>query len=253
MFTQLQQREIFHLSFLRLFARRVPPDIYALKGGVNLRLFYQSPRYSEDIDLDIQRIPVHQLKKIVTGILTSKILTTTLKPFQIESIRPPDILKAKQTETVQRFKVHLLTTAGEDLFTKIEFSRRGSQKGARPETIHDSILFSYKQPPLIVSHYSAETALAQKIEAVLGRSEIQARDVFDVFILQPQIDPKKLEEVKKSFSKEKRETAKNRLREINYPTFKNTVCAYLSEEDRHYYEKPEIWKTILSKVEEVLS
>ncbi|MBI4124934.1 MAG: nucleotidyl transferase AbiEii/AbiGii toxin family protein, partial [Deltaproteobacteria bacterium] len=170
MYTPLQQREIFHLSFLRLFAPRLRPNTFVLKGGVNLRFFFQSPRYSEDMDMDIQHVPVHSLKKIVMEILTSKTLLTILQPFQIESIRPPDIRKAKQTETVQRFKVHLVTAAGEDLFTKIEFSRRGLPKAIHQDTVSDAILFIYKQPPLIISHYPAEAALAQKIQALLGRT-----------------------------------------------------------------------------------
>lgn len=253
MFTPLQQREIFHLSFLRLFAPRVRPNTFALKGGVNLRFFFQSPRYSEDMDMDIQHLPVHQLKKIVMEILTSKTLRTILQPFQIESIRPPDIRRAKQTETVQRFKIHLTTTAGEDLFTKIEFSRRGVQKAVQQNTVNDSILFVYKQPPLIISHYPAEAALAQKIQALLGRTQPQARDAFDIFILLPQSDPKKWEDIKKSFSKEKIKAVYDRLDELDYKIFSDTVCAYLNEKDRDYYDHPQIWETLLLKIEEALT
>lgn len=253
MYTSLQQREIFHLIFLGLFARRMRPDLYALKGGVNLRFYYQSPRYSEDMDLDIHKVPVHRLKKIVMDILTSKTLLTVLKPFQIEAIRPPDIQKAKQTETVQRFKVHLRTAAGEDLFTKIEFSRRRLHKDIRQEPIDHSIVFAYKQPPLIIPHYPAEAALAQKIEALLGRLETQARDVFDIFILQSQIEQKKLEEIKKTFDKEKRAAAKKRLDTLDYKTFRSAVCAYLNDQDRNYYDRPEIWEAILFKTREILT
>ncbi|MBI4124881.1 MAG: nucleotidyl transferase AbiEii/AbiGii toxin family protein [Deltaproteobacteria bacterium] len=252
MYSPLQQRELFHLAFLRFFARRVRPDSYALKGGVNLRFFYQSPRYSEDMDLDIRQIPLHQIKKIVMDILNSKTLSTILKPFQIESIRPPDIQKAKQTETVQRFKVHLITNAGEDLFTKIEFSRRSLHQGAGQDAVDHSILFSYKQPPLIVSHYPASVAVMQKIEALLGRPDIQARDIFDIFILQPQVEAKKLEAIPQTFSKEKREAVRCRLNAIDYKMFRNAVCAYLSEQDRAYYDHPKIWETILRKAGAIL-
>ncbi|MDD4955835.1 MAG: nucleotidyl transferase AbiEii/AbiGii toxin family protein, partial [Candidatus Omnitrophica bacterium] len=122
-YNQLQLREIFHLEFLRWFGKRINPRNYALKGGVNLRFFFNSFRYSEDMDLDISGIRINSLKDEVMKILTALSFSETLKSFGIEKIVPPDISKAKQTQTTQRFKVHLLTSAGEDLFTKIEFSR----------------------------------------------------------------------------------------------------------------------------------
>ena len=52
-YTSLQVREVFHLEFLRWFSRKMEADSYCLKGGVNLRLFLKSIRYSEDMDIDI--------------------------------------------------------------------------------------------------------------------------------------------------------------------------------------------------------
>lgn len=248
MFTPLQQREVFHLSFLKLFIRRVRPNSYALKGGTNLRFFYKSPRYSEDMDLDVKGIPLFQLKKVVMEILSSQTLLTTLRPFQIDSIVPPNIQKAKQTETVQRFKVHLITAAAEDLFTKIEFSKRRLEKGFQPEPVQDSILFGYKQPPLIISHYPAEIALAQKIKALLDRTVSQARDVFDIFMLLTQLERNKLDTIKKSFPKDQLKRVEDRLLTLDYKLFSDTVCSYLTEEDRLYYDQPKIWETILLKV-----
>jgi hypothetical protein len=57
-----------------------------------------------------------------------------------------------QPHTVQRFRVHLLTTAGEDLFTKIEFSRRGFDDGHRAEPVDTEVLARYRMPPLIMPH-----------------------------------------------------------------------------------------------------
>jgi len=45
-------REAFHVVLLRELVRRVNPSLFRLKGGVNLRLFFGSVRYSEDMDLD---------------------------------------------------------------------------------------------------------------------------------------------------------------------------------------------------------
>jgi hypothetical protein len=58
MWVERQAVEIFHLQFLRVFGTRVDKNLYALKGGGNLRFFYRSIRFSEDIDLDLAGISV---------------------------------------------------------------------------------------------------------------------------------------------------------------------------------------------------
>ena len=58
------------------------------------------------------------------SILLSRAFHDSLRVHGIDRVAPPDLKRAKQTETVQRFKVRLITSAAEDLSTKIEFSRR---------------------------------------------------------------------------------------------------------------------------------
>src|SRR3990170_6022446 len=48
--------EYFHLIFLDRLGRKIDKRLYTLKGGCNLRFYFQSFRYSEDIDFDIQII-----------------------------------------------------------------------------------------------------------------------------------------------------------------------------------------------------
>jgi len=49
MLNPIQVREIFHLVFLRALVRSMPLSTLALKGGVNLRFFFGSTRYSEGL------------------------------------------------------------------------------------------------------------------------------------------------------------------------------------------------------------
>ena len=102
-YNPLQLREIFHLEFLRWLGKKVSPSHYALKGGVNLRFFYNSFRYSEDMDLNERLIRVDVLQDKVMQILKSASFQNNLQPFGIDKIIPPDIAKAKQTKTTQRF------------------------------------------------------------------------------------------------------------------------------------------------------
>lgn len=244
-FNHLQSREVFHLEFLRCFGRKVKPQHYVLKGGVNLRFFFHSCRYSEDMDLDISGVRVDVLKDIVMEILERRSLRETLKPFGIEKISPPDISKAKQTETTQRFKVHLLISSGEDLFTKIEFSRRGMKDAAVVGSVSDMILRAYKMPPLLVSHYEVQAAVMQKIHALVMRSAIQARDIFDLYVLGSQIEERELglKEMNAVLFKKARE----HIFKISFGRFKDTVVSYLSPEDQVVYGTVDSWDEIKLK------
>lgn len=239
-YNQLQLRELFHIEFLRWMSGKIKTDNYALKGGANLRLFFKSIRYSEDMDLDIREIIVGNLKALAMKILLSPSFNDTLRPFGIERIIPPDISKAKQTETTQRFKIHLITSSGEDLFTKIEFSRRGFKDKAVVEPVSDNILRAYKMTPLLVSHYDIQSAVAQKIGALAGRSIIQARDIFDLYMLSSQYTPKKTD----ILDKNRLTKAHDNIFEISFAQFRDSVLSYLNPEDRASYESADSWDEI---------
>jgi hypothetical protein len=244
-FNQLQLREIFHLEFLRWFTRRVAPEKYALKGGSNLRFFFGSVRYSEDMDIDIRGVKVGFLKEEVMGILKAPAFKRGLIPFGIEDIVPPDITKAKQTETTQRFKVHLISVAGEDLFTKIEFSRRGFKGEAQAEQVSEEVMRRYKVPPLLVAHYDAASAMEQKIGALTSRAVPQARDIFDLYILSAQFG------VSVAKGKMLKKALQN-IYEISFEQFRDTVLDYLIPEDRVAYDSAAAWDEIRLKVTEFL-
>lgn len=244
-YTALQIREIFHLEFLRWLGKKLKAERYALKGGVNMRCFYKSIRYSEDIDLDIRGVGVHTLKETVMGILNAPAFSNNLKPYDIEKIVLPDMKKAKQTETTQRFKLHLVTYSGEDLFTKIEFSRRGIAGNVVIQAVSEHLLRDYKILPLLVPHYDVYTAVAQKVNALASRSVIQARDVFDLYMLSTQYgsDRRKLPEI----PKEKITKAHENIFLISFEQFRDTVIEYLSEDDAITYNVPAVWDEVKLK------
>jgi Domain of unknown function (DUF1814). len=246
MYTHLQLREIFHIEFLRWFGRSAKPGNYAVKGGVNLRFFFNSIRYSEDMDLDIRKMTVAGLRDAVMDILRSGSFKSGLKPFGIEMIKPPDITKAKQTETTKRFKVHLITSAGDDLFTKVEFSRRGFSGNAVTQQVSETILREYKVAPIVVPHYDALSAVSQKVTALATRSAIQARDIFDLYLLSSQNDQDGLKKTRLEpniLSK-----ASNNIFEVGFEQFRDSVLMYLSEEDRAAYDSGAVWDEIKLKV-----
>jgi len=245
-YNSLQLRELFHLEFLRWFGRKTKANLYALKGGTNLRFFFNSFRYSEDMDLDVREVEVSILKDTVMGILKAESFSEILKPFGISKIVPPDIARAKQTETTQRFKVHLITSAGDDLFTKIEFSRRGFKGKIDIQPIADVILRMYKLAPLLIPHYDSQSAIIQKMEALAARAVIQARDIFDLYVLNSQYDPQKTK--KPGIKPERLKQAYENIFAVSFEQFRDTVVFYLSSEDQTVYNSSVLWDEIRLKV-----
>jgi len=245
MYNQLQLREIFHIEFLRYLAGDMPAGLWALKGGVNLRLFFKSIRYSEDMDIDVAELPVASVKKRVMRILNSPSFRENLKTYGIVEIKPPDITAAKQTATTQRFKVHIVSRAGEDYFTKVEFSRRGFQGVPVAEPVPAEVLRPYSMAPLVVPHYPAGIAAAQKISAVLSRSVLRARDIFDLYLLSAQVRPG---EMKLPLpGKDELAKARENILEPGFELFRDTVAAYLAPEDRKIYASCGVWDEIKLK------
>lgn len=245
-YSYLQLRELFHIEFLRLLGRKLKINDYAVKGGVNLRLFFKSVRYSEDIDLDVAGIGVGKLKELVMKILQARSFREGFYAFGIRDIIPADMRVAKQTQITQRFKVHLITVAGEDLFTKIEFSRRRFNGKVITESVPAAILRDYRLSPLITPHYDAGSAVMQKIDALASRSAIQARDIFDLYVLSSQIGrawPKGFKPPSAAILAK----AHERIFEVSFEMFRDTVVSYLADEDKNMYNNASSWEEVKLK------
>jgi predicted nucleotidyltransferase component of viral defense system len=177
-----QSTELFHLVFLRaLVAKGEDKGLVALKGGCNLRFFFGSVRYSEDMDLDVVVIAKGTLKSKVDRLLQSPIVTAPLKTHGITIVESSS---PKQTETTQRWKVRLRREGDElPIRTKVEFSRRDAIEGTKFEAADREVIRPYALTPVLATHYTTGAAIRQKIHALAGRTEPQARDVFDLSLL----------------------------------------------------------------------
>lgn len=171
--------ESFHLAFLRVLTGRDDDKTrIALKGGSNLRFFFESIRYSEDIDFDVTSITKETLRNKVERVLAGAALGAPLRAGGIEIA---EVSAPKQTETTQRWKVGLTVRgSAAPLRTKIEFSRRRAIEGAVFEATSLSITRPYGMTAVLASHYGLRAAVAQKIHALAERAEPQTRDVFDL-------------------------------------------------------------------------
>jgi predicted nucleotidyltransferase component of viral defense system len=240
-----QAIEFFHLAFLQVLQARLKGGRYVLKGGANLRYFFASVRYSENIDLDITGIERWELEEKIDGILGSPVLSVLLRGggLAVESFSKP-----KQTATTQRWKVTLALAGGaEPLRTKIEFSRRNGETRYLLEAVPARVVAPYALRSPSLHHYQTEAAAEQKVEALAGRSETQARDVFDLdLLLRPQ--PGLVAEL----SADVREQAANRALELPRTAFDDQVLPFLDPEVSELYVESDAWEQIRGFVVERL-
>src|SRR5260370_32602256 len=119
-------REAVHVHLLHELVRRVDPTLVRLKGGVNLRLFFGSARYSEDLDLDSDSRARPALRREVGRVLHDAAFLRRLAVLGIRGIeaRPgPN----KDTETTLRYKARVVSQGGVPLPTKVEVSYRNEE------------------------------------------------------------------------------------------------------------------------------
>ena len=245
-------REIFHFCFLEKLLKISDTDMYVLKGGVNLRFFFNSPRYSEDMDIDVLVGSVSTLRKNGFKILEDKAFRRSLLTYGITDIEVNNPAKAKQTETTQRFKFSLATATHQRFPTKVEFSRRGANvENYVNEMVNPEIARQYKKLSFRCNHYPGELAVFQKIQALAGRPATQARDVFDLGLLHAggYSNAIKLNE---NLTRDLRDKACEALMSLTFDDFKGQVVDYLEVENREYYNSPAAWEQLQENILELL-
>ena len=245
-FTPRAAVELFHLVFLRaLVAKGDDKKLIALKGGCNLRFYFASIRYSEDIDFDVVVVRKDTLFKKVDGLLRSPLVVAPLKTSGIEL---SETSAPKQTETTQRWKVGLRVAGlSVPLRTKIEFSRRGDRiDGAVFEATTPELLRPYGLTPILATHYATHAAIVQKIHALAARTEPQARDVFDVSHLLARSDALGLSLV--GGQKAWLSAAVDNAMSVSYDDYIAKVVAYLDPAQAELFSEKATWNAMQSAV-----
>lgn len=237
-----QSVELFHLLFLYQLGRKVDKKLYALKGGVNMRFYFKSIRYSEDMDIDIQIINKDTLFKNINKLLSSAPFNNILQAQGIEILNTSS---PKQTSTTQRWKIELkLKYTALPIHTKVEFSRREFKDETIYEPIDSQIIRQYSLSPFMVNHYSIHSMFSQKVRALALRSETQSRDIFDLYFLINSGSHFKLDENTIAMLDE----AKSKAKGIAFEDFKGQVVAYLPEDQQKEYDDVSVWDVIVKTV-----
>lgn len=184
--SELEVREAFHCHLLA----NVPSDyrdpstgapVLRLKGGVNLRLFLASPRYSEDIDFDLapKRGPkfLDHLRQLLAD---SRFLAELLK-LGITDLSVNKLHGGRGDSRGFRQKL-TLTHGGVQYATKVEASYR--EETAAGDAICLPIPDRFCQrygivPGVRVAAYPRLVAAVHKVLALSRRDPPQTRDAFD--------------------------------------------------------------------------
>ena len=232
--SKVQVIELFHVAFLDALHQRLERGRWVLKGGANLRYFFDSHRYSEDIDLDFVGEAPWGAREKIGEVITSQVLDALLR---VTGLSVEEWSESKQTDTTRRWKVGIDAPGHADpIRTKIEFSNRGSDERFQTEAVPDRIVSPYALRPPVVQHYTIGPATEQKIAALAGRVQVQARDVFDLDLL---LRRRPLQ--RGTVDADLLSRAAGVALEISFDAFTDHVLRFLEPELRDYYDSEESW------------
>jgi len=239
-------REAFHVVLLRKLVERVDPGLFRLKGGVNLRLFFGSVRYSEDIDLDGDDRARPALRRELGRLLHDPALLRQLAATGIRGIEArtgPN----KDTDTTLRYKMRVVSPGGVPLPSKVEVSFRkvGSPEDTALDEADERIVSQYLGSgdlPLRVAHYTLMPAVKQKLAALGLRTEIQSRDVFDLALLaRGSVDTLDLAFLRRSLNDDTLGEARNRALALSFEQYRDTVVEFLDPAERASLATERAW------------
>ena len=154
---------------------------------------------------------------------------------------------SKSTDTTLRCKIELVGRGGIRPPTKIDVSYRdrceGDEHAVSPA--NDSAVREYLRqddPPLLLPSYTRSAAIRQKINALASRTHVQARDVFDLFVL----GDGTLRGIDTGFLRRWLDdatlrNARGRALEISHAEYSDTVLAYLDPAQREQLQDEHTW------------
>lgn len=234
--------ELFQLAFIEVATTELPPSHYALKGGGNLRFFLRSRRRSRDLDLDYLGARFDHFALRLERVFASRALAELLRVREIQLRQPR---RAKDTDTVKRWKVPLAAPGMEETWSKIEVSAREVRHEPAFERIDADLARRLRGRAVSLHHYPPVAAIEQKVHALAQRGETQPRDVFDLDHL--------FREFPEAFAQAQLEpgltrTAVSRAWELKYDDYLKLVVEYLEEAFVPLYGGEEAWTEIVQRV-----
>jgi predicted nucleotidyltransferase component of viral defense system len=159
-------REYFQQLFLSYLYQEKGSNSLLFKGGTVLRIIWQSPRFSEDLDFTGVNITVKKIETLMEGALAK---------MEMEGIQA-EIVESKSTSggylAIFQFKTDEYNSR-----IQIEVSLRNGKKSVGIAALIQSELVT----PYTLVHLKEEVLVSEKIQACLTRGK--ARDFYDLYFI----------------------------------------------------------------------
>jgi len=159
------RREYCQHLFLSYFYQQSLTDQIYFKGGTALRVIYNSPRFSEDLDFSSSLTDIHALEDAVLGALA-------------EIARENVDLDIAESKATSGGYLAIITFRGDDtpIAVQLQISlREGEKRGEAVTIISDFI------PAYTILALARDQLIDEKIRALLTREK--ARDFYDLYFL----------------------------------------------------------------------
>ena len=159
------RREYYQHLFLSYFYQQKTTSSVFFKGGTALRIIYQSPRFSEDLDFSTN---LRDIKVLEQAILL------TLQETEREGI----VVSLKEAKETSGGYLAIISfeTDEEPVVIQLEISlRQGDKKGEVVTIANDFI------PPYTIVSLGREQLVEEKIRALLTRQK--PRDFYDLYYI----------------------------------------------------------------------
>jgi hypothetical protein len=158
--------------------------------------------------------------------------------LRIADLEVAEFSKPKQTTTTRRWKIAIASPDHpRPVRTKIEFSNRNGDSRHRLEALPAEVVAPYALRPPRIQHYVDGAPAEQKVKALTGRSETQARDVFDLDLLlrRQALDPGSLDP-------ELCRQAADIALAMPFAAYRDQVLPFLDSEGLELYGSEEAWE-----------
>ncbi len=159
------RREYVQHLFLSYFYQQEETSEIYFKGGTALRIVYNSPRFSEDLDFSAS---FYDITHIENAILNA------LKEIEREGI-VAEIKESKKTTGGYLGILHFILNE-ETILIQIEISKREGERSGEVATINNDFIPSYT-----LVAFSQKNLIAEKIQALLSRQK--PRDFYDLYFI----------------------------------------------------------------------
>jgi len=159
-------REYCQNLFLSFLYQENDSNNIQFKGGTALRIYYKSPRYSEDLDFSVFKLNKKQVEDKMLSVL-----------FNLEKANlKPELEESK--ETGGGYLANLTLLIGEN---KVKISLQASRRKmayAQPNLV---LINNDFIPPYTIYLLNEKDLIKEKLEAAVTRSK--PRDFFDIYFL----------------------------------------------------------------------